>query len=238
MPELNITPFLSYCRENGIAVPEAAPRQLELYGSLLLEWNQKINLTAITEPQEIVQKHFTDCAALLRFLPLKPGESLVDVGTGAGFPGMVLKILVPQANITLLDGHAKRFLFLNDFMQQTGLFCQTLHSRAELAGRQPDYREQFQYATARAVAALPTLLEYCLPFVKPGGLFAAMKGPGAEAELQAAANAVGLLGGAPATAQSYTLPGELERTVITVQKASQTPAKYPRISAKIAKQPL
>ena len=114
----------------------------------------------------------------------------------------VLKILVPQAKVTLLDGHAKRFLFLNDFMQQSGLTCQTLHSRAELAAKQPEYREQFQYATARAVAALPTLLEYCLPFVKPGGLFAAMKGPGAGEEAAAAANAAGLLGGSPAAVQT------------------------------------
>ena len=238
MAEFNLAPFLSYCAENGIAVPPAAPQQLALYGNLLLEWNQKINLTAITDPQEIVLKHFTDCAALLRFLPLKPGQSLIDVGTGAGFPGAVLKILVPQAKVTLLDGHAKRFLFLNDFMQQSGLTCQTLHSRAELAAKQPEYREQFQYATARAVAALPTLLEYCLPFVKPGGLFAAMTGPGAGEEAAAAANAAGLLGGSPAAVQTYTLPGELERAVVTVKKISQTSAKYPRASAKITKQPL
>lgn len=238
MPDFCLNPFFEYCQQHGIAVPETAEKQLQCYGRLLLEWNEKINLTAITEPEEVVCKHFTDCAALLRFLPLQAGQRLIDVGTGAGFPGMVLKILVPHAKITLLDGHAKRFLFLKDFMQQTGLFCETLHSRAELAAKQPAYREQFDYATARAVAALPVLAEYCLPFVKPNGSFVAMKGPDALEETKAAKNALKLLGAAPAVATAYTLPDGSERTVIACKKISQTLPKYPRASAKITKQPL
>lgn len=238
MPDFSLKPFFAYCQQYGISVPEEAGEQLQCYGNLLLEWNEKINLTAITEPAEVVCKHFTDCAALLRFLPLQAGQRLIDVGTGAGFPGMILKILVPGAHITLLDGHAKRFLFLKDFMERTGLFCETLHSRAELAAKQPDYRERFDYATARAVAALPTLAEYCLPFVKPGGSFVAMKGPDAFEETKAAKNALKLLGAAPAEATAYTLPDSSERTAVMCKKISQTLPKYPRASAKITKQPL
>lgn len=238
MERFDLTPFTAFCTENNLPLPESAVPHLKLFGALLLEWNEKINLTAITNPEEIVFKHFIDCAALLKFLKLKPGNRLIDVGTGAGFPGMILKILVPKADITLLDGHAKRFVFLQDFMEKSGVCCTLLHARAELAAQQPHLREQFDFATARAVAALPTLLEYCLPFVKCGGCFAAMKGPGLKEEFPAAAHALQALGGSAQPPFVYLLPDGSERTVVQVKKISQTPPKYPRASAKISKQPL
>ncbi len=227
-----------YAKENEIFLPDTALSMLECYGNLLLEWNEKINLTAITEPSEIVIKHFTDSLSLLRVIDPRPGEKLIDIGTGAGFPGMVLKILRPALSVTLLDGHAKRFLFLDDLSRQLSLPVEMLHDRAELAAKKENYREQFDYATARAVARLQTLSEYCLPFVKPGGCFLAMKGPDFCEEYKEAKKALSLLGAGEITAFSFSLPDGSERNILKANKTSHTPAAYPRASAKIAKQPL
>ena len=183
MPDFNFKPFLDYAEKNNLSLPENAVESLTLYGNLLLEWNEKINLTAIKEPDEIVVKHFIDSLSLLKIINPNSGESLIDVGTGAGFPGMVIKILRPKLNVTLIDGHAKRFIFLEDLQNQLGIKTENLHMRAELAAKDVKYREALNYATARAVARLNTLAEYCLPFVKKGGIFVSMKGPGAEEEL-------------------------------------------------------
>lgn len=238
MPNFDFNPFLEYAQKNNIEIPNNAIESLELYGNLLLEWNEKINLTAITEPKEVVLKHFIDSLSLLKIINPKQNESLIDVGTGAGFPGMVIKILRPELNVTLLDGHAKRFIFLEDLQSKLGLSTENLHIRAELAAKDKAYREAFDYTTARAVARLNTLCEYCLPFVKKGGKFIAMKGPGAEEELTEAKCAIGILGGKNEKLILEKLPEDNTRNFIVVEKLSPTPEKYPRASAKISKNPL
>lgn len=223
---------------NGISADETALDRLDKYAELLVEWNEKINLTAITDPEGIVIKHFLDCALLLKHITLPEGAKVIDVGTGAGFPGMVLKILRPDIKLTLLDGLNKRLVFLNTVAEALGLSVETVHLRAEEAGQKPLYREKFDLATARAVAKLNTLYEYCLPLVKVGGIFCAMKGPSAEEEIKTSGKASALLGGSKAVLGTETLTGEETRAFVKVKKISQTPPKYPRISAKISKQPL
>lgn len=238
MPDFNFNPFLEYAKKNNIFFPQNTVESLSLYGNLLLEWNEKINLTAIKDPDEIVVKHFIDSLSLLKIIDPKKGESLIDVGTGAGFPGMVIKILRPELNVTLLDGHAKRFIFLEDLQNKLNLKTENLHIRAELAAKDKKYREAFDYATARAVARLNTLSEYCLPFVKQNGKFIAMKGPGAEEELSESKKAISILGGENPSLIKEELPMENIRFFIISSKIKSTGEKYPRASAKIIKNPL
>lgn len=222
----------------GIIVDDAAKERLDKYAALLVEWNEKINLTAITDPEGIVIKHFLDSALLLSEVKIPEGARVVDVGTGAGFPGMVLKILRPDIDITLMDGLNKRLVFLNEVAKELSLEVKTVHLRAEEAGKNPNYREKFHLVTARAVAELRTLYEYCLPLCKVGGIFCAMKGPSAAEELKCAGKAAAVLGGNKAKISTSTLTGEEVRTFVITKKISQTPPKYPRASAKISKQPL
>lgn len=235
MPEFNFNPLLEYAEKNNISIPDSSVDNLTIYGNLLLEWNEKINLTAITDPLEVVIKHFIDSLSLLKIIDPKEGESLIDVGTGAGFPGMVIKVLRPDLNITLLDGHAKRFIFLSDLQEKLKLPTENLHIRAELAAKDNKYREKFDYATARAVARLPVLSEYCLPFVKKGGKFIAMKGPGADEELIDSKKAIDILGGENAKLITEILPLDNTRNFVVIDKVKSTPEKYPRASAKINK---
>ena len=238
MPDFNFKPFLEYAQKNNISIPENTVESLSLYGNLLLQWNEKINLTAIKEPDEIVVKHFIDSLSLLKIIDTKPDENLIDVGTGAGFPGMVIKILRPELKVTLLDGHAKRFIFLEDLQNQLGIKTENLHLRAELAAKDSKYREKYDYVTARAVARLNTLSEYCLPFVKKNGKFIAMKGPGAEEELDEAKKAISILGGDIPSLIKEELPMDNTRNFIVTSKIKPTGEKYPRASAKISKNPL
>ena len=225
--------------EKGIAYNEETLQKLDKYAQLLVEWNEKINLTAITDPEGIVIKHFLDCALLLDKVDLKENAKVIDVGTGAGFPGVVLKIFRPDIKLTLLDGLNKRLVFLNEVAAALGLTdVETVHLRAEEAGKKQNFRENFDLVTARAVARLNLLYEYCLPLCKVGGVFCAMKGPSAEEEAKEALSAGKLLGGANPEILRETLTGEEVRTFIITKKISQTPPKYPRVSAKIAKQPL
>ncbi len=224
--------------ECGIAYNDEAISRLDRYAALLVEWNEKMNLTAITDPEGIVIKHFLDCALLLKHVNIPTGASVIDVGTGAGFPGMVLKILRPDIKLTLLDGLNKRLTFLNEVAKSLGLEVTTTHIRAEEAGKNPLYREKFDLVTARAVAELRVLYEYCLPLCRIGGTFCSMKGPSAEEELKNAGKAKAILGGGKAHITTETLTGEEVRTFVITKKISQTPPKYPRISAKISKQPL
>lgn len=225
-------------KERGIEIDETAAKRLDRYAEMLVEWNEKINLTAITDPEGVVIKHFLDCALLLCHADLPEGARVIDVGTGAGFPGMVLKILRPDIKLTLLDGLNKRLIFLGEVLRELGLDAETVHLRAEEAGKKAEFRESFDLVTARAVAELRTLYEYCLPLVKIGGIFVAMKGPSAEEEFKNAKKAKGILGGGEAVIKTETLTGEETRTFVITKKISQTPPKYPRISAKISKQPL
>lgn len=224
--------------EYGLSLGEEALAGLETYAAVLRDWNQRMNLTAITDDEGIAVKHFLDSLALLRYLELPQGAQVADVGTGAGFPGVVLKIARPDLRLTLIDGHGKRITFLEALLGELGFSAECLHLRAEEAGRKPELRERFDLVTARAVAGMNVLAEYCLPLVKRGGVFAAMKGPEPEEELSAAKKALRVLGGAETELQSYRLPNGDGRTLIMVRKTAPTPEAYPRCSAKIAKQPL
>lgn len=238
MAVFDFTPFFEYAKLNKIELPPSAEKHLTTYGNMLIEWNEKINLTAITEPEDIVIKHFTDCLSLLKVINPISGQRLIDVGTGAGFPGMVIKILRPDIDVTLLDGHQKRFLFLEALQNEIGIKANNLHCRAELLAKESAYRESFDFATARAVARLPILAEYCLPFVKKNGFFVAMKGPEAENELTDAKKAISILGGGEETLITEILPKDNTRAFVRVKKIKATPEKYPRASAKISKTPL
>lgn len=223
--------------------PELCER-LDIYARLLVEWNEKMNLTAITDPTGIAVKHFADSLTAAPLLPAG-AFSLIDVGTGAGFPGVPLALLRPDCTLTLLDSLQKRLTFLDALCGALGLPVTLIHARAEEGGQKPQWREQFDVATARAVAALPVLCEYCLPFVRVGGRFIALKGPDGGAESAAARRAADLLGGRMGEARTLTLPAREEpgvepmtRMLVTVDKVRPTPTKYPRPSAKMAKQPL
>lgn len=220
-------------------VPENAPALLARYGGLLLEQNKVMNLTAITDPAGVAALHMLDCAALLNCAQWE-GRSLIDVGTGAGFPGMVLKILVPSLEVTLLDSLNKRLDWLDGVCGALSLQgVRTVHRRAEEAGADPAFRERFDFAAARAVADLRLLAELCLPFAAPGGRFLAMKGPDSDGEINAALPAIHLLGGELEQCPDYGIPGtDVRHRAVVIRKTSPTPGKYPRRWAKMQKSPL
>ena len=224
------------CAALGIALTGPMLDALDQYAEILVEYNQKVNLTAITDPEGIEDKHFAD-SLLLANLPETAGK-LVDVGTGAGFPGVVAKIFKPALQITLMEPTGKRVEFLKYVCAQLGLSgVEFAKERAEEAARKV-WREQFDVATARGVAALPMLSEYCLPLVKVGGVFLAMKGPGAAEELAESGAALKKLGGKGSGVAEFHLPGGDVRNIIRIKKISQTPPVYPRNGGKIAKSPL
>ncbi len=217
--------------------PDTAP-QLERYGQLLAEKNQVMNLTAITDPVEVAQKHMLDCAALLGAARFQ-GKSVIDVGSGAGFPGLVLKLCEGSIDLTLLDSLQKRVDWLEEAAQALGVSVTALHGRAEELGKTPELREQFDIATARAVADLRILCELCLPLVKVGGVFLAMKAEDCRDEVDAAGRCISLLGGRLLKSYTYQVPGtDLTRRVIRVEKIAPTAEKYPRRFARIQKAPL
>lgn len=217
--------------------PDTAP-QLERYGQLLTEKNQVMNLTAITDPVEVAQKHMLDCAALLGAARFQ-GKSVIDVGSGAGFPGLVLKLCEGSIDLTLLDSLQKRVDWLEEAAQALGVSVTALHGRAEELGKTPELREQFDIATARAVADLRILCELCLPLVKVGGVFLAMKAEDCRDEVDAAGRCISLLGGRLLKSYTYQVPGtDLTRRVIRVEKIAPTAETYPRRFARIQKAPL
>lgn len=214
-------------------------KKLTVYAALLREWNEKINLTAITDDEGIALKHFADCLTVLKYVSFKEGASVIDVGTGAGFPGLVIAAARDDLSLTLLDSTGKKLNAVADMAEKMGLKNVTvLHARAEEAGKKPEYREAFDYATARAVAQLRVLSEYCLPFVKCGGSFVSMKGAAANEEIESAKAALRLLGGKLSTVNTFSLGECGERSIIEIKKISQIPPKYPRASAKISAKPL
>ena len=235
----------TYAAEYGITLDTVACEKFNRYAQLLVDWNQRMNLTAITDPHGIVLKHFADSLTALTVLPQKSHLSLIDVGTGAGFPGIPLAIARPDIRLTLLDSLNKRLTFLKEVCSDLGIRAECVHARAEDGGKNIEWRERFDVATARAVAAMPILSEYCLPFVKVGGCFIAMKGPDSDAETAAAQRAVELLGGKITAAKALTLPcqphggvEQQERRLFVVEKNKPTPPRFPRPSAKISKEPL
>ena len=223
----------------GIDPPPEAADRLARYGRLLLEKNQVMNLTAITDPDAVADLHMLDCAALLNYVNFQ-GKTLVDVGTGAGFPGLVLKILAPSLEVTLLDSLQKRLDWLDEVIAELGLTgVRTVHGRGEELGRDPAFRQCFDFASARAVADLRVLSELCLPFVRTGGQFLAMKGTDSDGEVAAAARAIQTLGGRLRACRDYAIPGAgVSHRLVAVDKTGGTPAAYPRRWAKIQKSPL
>lgn len=225
-------------KELGIEISEYQKEQLLNYSYLLKEWNKKINLTAITDDEGIAIKHFLDSASAL--CTGKIGKKIIDVGTGAGFPGMVLKILKPDIELTLLDSLNKRINFLNTVASEISLTSvETVHMRAEDGGKNIKYREGFDTAVSRAVANLRILAEYCLPYVKVGGYFLALKGPVAEEELTDANRAISILGGETEAVFNAKIPySALNHKIIIIKKVRHTPMKYPRKSVLITKNPI
>lgn len=228
----------NYLPEHADALTERQLEQLEKYAALLLEWNEKINLTAITDEEGIAAKHFLDCLAFLRRAEIKEGARVADVGTGAGFPGIVLKIARPDIDLVLIDSLQKRLNFLSEVCRELGIKATLVHARAEDAGHDKALRESFDFVTARAVANLAVLSEYCLPLVKVGGVFAPMKTAEAESELSAAEKALAILGGEVREVKHYEIPVAGGRSAVIIDKKAPTPPKYPRQRVKISEKPL
>ena len=220
----------------GIALDDTALARFELLAQRLVEWNGRVNLTAIIEPDEIVIKHFLDSLSPLAHIDLESSAKVIDVGCGAGFPGLPILIARPDIKITFLDSIEKKLKFIESFLSEAELFGETIHERAEIIGKQAEHREQYDAAFTRAVAPLNVLAEYCLPLVKVGGIYVSMKG--AEDEADMGRNAVSEMGGEIENVVSLKLPNEDKRNLIIIKKVSQTPTKYPRKSKKISTQPL
>ena len=226
----------SLAKENGIILDDTALDRFDTYAELLVEWNGKMNLTAITEPEEIEVKHFLDCLMLPKYFDLDNIQTVIDVGAGAGFPSVPLLIYKPDMCLTMMDAINKRLTFLDTAVHALGLEAQLIHERAEAAGQDENYREKFDLATARAVAPMNVLAEYCLPFVKVGGYFVALKGSNDDTE--EAKNAIATLGGEIVDNISYKLNGTEPRSIVVIKKISQTPTQFPRKSKKISTKPL
>ena len=220
-----------------IDLPDSKLKKFLKYQELLVDWNTKINLTAITEPEEIIKKHFCDSLSALPLI--KENASLADIGTGAGFPGIPIAIARDDISVLLVDSLNKRIKFLDTVIFELGLKnVETVHLRAEEGGR-GKYRDSFDVVTARAVASLNVLCEYCLPYVKPGGLFLSYKGENVSDELSSARNAIEKLCGVPKDIYLYDLPdSDISHSIVPIFKKCNTPKVYPRPSAKISKSPL
>lgn len=222
----------------GVHLNDYAIDRFDVYAERLVRWNEHVNLTAITEPHDIVIKHFIDSLYPLRFIHMEKGKKLIDVGTGGGFPGLPLLIANPELEVNFVDSIGKKLGFIKDVLRNTGLIGQVTHIRAEEIGKDAEHRESYDFATARAVAPLNVLCEYCLPLVKVGGFFVSLKGSTGNEELHQARTAIKTLGGALEQFEEYTLPNGDKRTLIIIKKISQTPTKYPRKSKKIDTRPL
>lgn len=224
----------NYIKDYKITLTENQYEQFQKYFELLAEWNEKMNLTAITDESGVALKHFADSLSLLNFVDIPQNSSLADVGTGAGFPGVVLKIARPDIKLTLIDSLNKRLVFLGEVCAQLGIDAELIHSRAEDGARDEKLRESFDFAVSRAVARMNVLSEYCLPYVKVGGAFCAMKGAQANEEFKESLNAINTLGGKLENKYFFELPENGgERAIAVVRKVRNTPQKYPRQSGKI-----
>lgn len=223
--------------ELELSVNEDVLGKFAQYADLLIERGKNVNLTAITDESEIAVKHFADSLALLKFADIKSCASVIDVGTGAGFPGVPLLIARPDLSVTLIDATNKKLNFVKDACETIGIKPEIVHIRAEDAGRSPSFREKYDFAVSRAVADLRILCEYCLPLVKKGGIFAPYKGNFAT-EHNAASNAIEKLSGKTEALFEYELSGCGKRNIIFIRKVSQTSSKHPRVSTQISKKSL
>ena len=224
----------------GIQLTEKQKQQFDKFYELLVEWNKVMNLTGITEYEEVNEKHFVDSVALVKAVSLNKKQNLIDVGTGAGFPGIPLKIVFPHLKVTLLDSLNKRIKFLDTVIEELGLeHIETIHGRAEDFAKQADYREQYDICVSRAVANLATLSEYSLPYVKIGGLFIPYKSGEIEEELSHSEKAITILGGKLDQVIKFELPGsEIGRSFVKIEKIKSTAKKYPRKAGLPSKEPL
>lgn len=221
----------------GIKIEDNQLNQFSLYGELLVEWNEKINLTSITDPEEIMVKHFLDSLTLAQWVQ---GNDVADIGTGAGFPGVPLKIILPNKNFSLVDSLAKRLDFLQELILKLGLNkVNTIHARAEDFGRDTQFRGQYDTVVSRAVARLPVLLEYAIPVLKVGGVFLAAKGSQAEEEIKESGNALTILGARIKDIKKFNLgEGAEHRSIVIIEKIKETPRQYPRKAGTPSKNPL
>jgi len=224
----------------GIILDDARLAQFDAFTSLLLEWNGRFNLTRITEPAEIAVKHYLDSLSLLAVVEIPSGASVIDIGTGAGFPAIPLKIARPDLRITLLDSVRKKITFLEAAVASLDFEdVELIHGRAEDVGKDKTYRERHDLAVSRAVSRLSVLSELCIPFCKIGGRFAAYKGVDVDDELRESAEAIRILGGDPPAAHKFTLPqSDLKRTLVVVRKVRSTPGGYPRKAGVPERNPL
>ena len=230
----------SGCEKLGIFLNEKQESQFIEYYKMLIEWNQVMNLTAITEYDEVMQKHFVDSLSLVKGIDLSSCETLIDIGTGAGFPGIPLKIIREDIEITLLDSLNKRVIFLEEILRHLKLTkVEAIHSRVEEFGKNQKNRESFDYATSRAVAKLSTLSEYLMPLVKIQGNCICMKGPKIEEEVEESKKAISILGGKIEKIDHLQLPeGNMDRTIVVMTKVKPTPLKYPRKPGMATKEPI
>jgi len=225
--------------EFNLQLTKEMQKKFDLYEKMLLEWNEKINLTAICEHEDIITKHFLDSLSLLLTDKLKSGAKMIDVGTGAGFPGVAVKIARDDISLCLLDSLNKRITYLKELCMALGIEAECVHMRAEDAGRDENLREKFDIATARAVANMATLSEYCLPFVKIGGYFLALKGPMAHEELENAKKAIKALGGELRDVIEVKIPNtDLRHSIVIIEKVGKTDKAYPRKAPLPQKKPL
>ena len=234
----NTSLLLSDAEKLGISLTEEQLKLFEKLSDLLVEQNKTMNLTAITDPDGIAVKHFADSISALSAYDFAENAKVLDVGTGAGFPSIPLLIARPDLEMTMIDSTAKKLKYVASTVESLGLSAEVLHTRAEEAGQNKEYRESFDIVCSRAVAALNVLCEYCLPFVKVGGVFLAMKAAKVQEEIADAKNAIKTLGGKIVAEKSFSLSDGGERTIVVIKKISQVPSKYPRVSAQIAKKPL
>lgn len=235
---LNKELFYNTIKPFEINVDEDAFSRLDTFAEMLIETNKSFNLTAIKEPDDVTVKHFADCLSIFKYVDIPENAKIIDVGTGAGFPGLVLKLYRPDIQMTFLDSTKKRLGFIENVLNECGIKGDILHMRAEEAAQLSKYREKYDFATARAVAALPVLSEYCLPFVKVGGSFVSMKSAESNEEISEAKKAINILGGKIEEDILFDLVENMPRRIIRIKKNSQTPTKYPRPSAQISKKPL
>ena len=231
--------LVQFARENGLELPSSAAPAFRRYYHFLEEKGKVMNLTAITGEENVYTLHFLDCLSIASVRKME-GCSVIDVGSGAGFPGLPLKIAVPRLRLTLLDAQKKRVDFLRELCQQLGLDdVQCVHARAEESAFDGMMRERYDYALSRAVARLNVLCELCLPFVSPGGMFIAMKGTDSDEEIDQAQTAVRTLGGCLEEIRDYTVPGtDVRHRLVIIRKTDRTPSGYPRKFAKISRSPL
>lgn len=230
--------LISECLKENIELNERQAEQFSLYFDLLIDWNTRINLTAITEPREVIRKHFIDSLLISQIPDFSISGRAADIGTGAGFPGIPLAIMYPEAAFVLIDSLGKRVNFLEECKKQLKLDNVTaVKARAEEAGRKDEFRESFDLVVSRAVASLPLLCEYCLPLVKEGGFFAAYKSQKADEEVKNAEKAIEVLGGKLIDVYRKTLEGD-DRTILMLKKVLPCPSQYPRKPGIPAKRPL